>query len=116
MKGTMKKLNAIIHEVNAIQTIQDLKLMIKFDERIIKAFVNSKTTLNFISQFIVNKYQFKIIKLRQLQHLLMINEDKLKISITKKIISLFMTIQRHYEEITFEIVQMTIHDLVLSML
>ena len=56
MKNTMRKLNAIIHEINAIQTIQDLKLMIKFNEQIIEAFINLKTTLNFISQFIVNKY------------------------------------------------------------
>ena len=48
MKNTMKELNAIIHETNAIQIIRDLKLMIKFDERIIKALVNSKITLNFI--------------------------------------------------------------------
>ena len=45
----------------------------------------------------------------------MINEDKLKTSITKKTIFLFMTIQRHHEKITFEIVQMIIHDLVLNM-
>ena len=49
MKNTVKKLNAIIHEANAIQTIRDLKLMIEFNERIIKALVNLKTTLNFIS-------------------------------------------------------------------
>ena len=63
----------------------------------------------------MNKYRFKIIKLKKSQHLLMINEDKLKTSITKKTIFLLMTIQRHHEKITFKIVQMIIHDLVLSM-
>ena len=92
MKNTMKKLNAITHEVNAIQTIRDLKLMIKLNERIIKALVNLKTTLNFISQFVVNRYQFEIIKLKKSQHLLIINENKLKTLITKKTIFLFMTI------------------------
>ena len=48
MKSTMKELNAITHETNAIQTIRDLKLMIKLNERIIKTFVNSKMTSNFI--------------------------------------------------------------------
>ena len=52
----------------------------------------------------------------KLQHLLMINEDKFKTSITKETISLFMTIQRHHEKITFKIVQIIIHDLVLNML
>ena len=45
----------------------------------------------------------------------MINEDKLETMITKKTIPLFITIQRHHEEIPFEIVQMIIHDLVLNM-
>ena len=48
MKNTIKELNVIIHEANAIQTIQGLKLMIKFETRIIKAFVNLKITSNFI--------------------------------------------------------------------
>ena len=56
MKNIMKELNAIIHEINAIQIIRGLKLMIEFDERIIEAFKNLKITLNFVSQFIVNKY------------------------------------------------------------
>ena len=56
LKNIMKKLNAIAHEINAIQTIQDLKLMIKFNEKILKILVNLKVTSNFISQFIVNKY------------------------------------------------------------
>ena len=115
MKNTIKKLNAITHEANAIQTIRDLKLMIKFNERIIKALVNLKAISNFISQFIVNKYRFETIKLKKSQHLLMMNEDKLKTLITKKMIFLFMTIQRHHEKIIFEIVQMITHDLVLSM-
>ena len=63
----------------------------------------------------MNKYQFKIIKLRKSQYLLMINKDKFKTIITKKIIFLFMTIQRHHEKITFEIVQIIIHDFVLNM-
>ena len=92
MKNTMRKLNAITHEANAIQTIRGLKLIIKFNERIIKALVNLKVILNFIFQFVVNKYQFEIIKLKKSQHLLMINEDKLKTSIIKKTILLFMTI------------------------
>ena len=32
MKNTMKKLNAIIHETYVIQIIQNLKLIIKFNE------------------------------------------------------------------------------------
>ena len=56
MKDTMKELNAITHEVNAIQMIRDFKLMIKLSERIIKALVNLKATSNFISQFVVNEY------------------------------------------------------------
>ena len=44
----MRKLNAIIHEANAIQIIQDLKLKINFDEKIIEALVNLKITSNFI--------------------------------------------------------------------
>ena len=48
MKNTMKELNALIHEINAIQTIRDLKLMIKLNERIIETLVNSKITSNFI--------------------------------------------------------------------
>ena len=46
----------------------------------------------------------------------MINKDKLKTLIIKETIFLFMTIQRHHEKITFEIMQIIIHDLVLSML
>ena len=52
----MRELNAITHEANAIQAIRELKLMIKFNEKIIKAFVNSKITSNFIFKIIVNKY------------------------------------------------------------
>ena len=63
----------------------------------------------------MNKYQFNIIKLKKFQHLLMINEDKLKIIIIKKTIPLFMTIQRHHEIITFEVVQIITHDFVLNM-
>ena len=48
MKSTMRKLNAIIHEANAIQAIRGLKLMIEFNERIIKTLINSKATSNFI--------------------------------------------------------------------
>ena len=63
----------------------------------------------------MNKYRFKIVKLNNSQQLLMINEDKLKIMITKKTISLFMIIQRHHEKITFEIVHMITHNFILSM-
>ena len=115
MKNTMRELNAITHEVNVIQAIRGLKLMIKLNERIIKALVNLKATLNFITQFVVNKYWFKIVKLSKSQQLLMINENKLKTIITKKTIFLFMIIQRHHEKIIFEIVQIIIHDLVLNM-
>ena len=33
MKNIMKKLNAIAHEANAIQIVQDLKLMIKINKK-----------------------------------------------------------------------------------
>ena len=56
IKNTMRKLNAITHEANAIQIIRGLKLIIKLNEQIIKAFVNLKATSNFIFQFVVNKY------------------------------------------------------------
>ena len=48
MKSTMKKLNVITHEVNVIHIVRDLKLMIKINEKIIKALVNLRITLNFI--------------------------------------------------------------------
>ena len=51
MKNTMKKLNIIIYEkkCNIIQIIRNLKTKIKINEEIFKAFVNSRTILNFIS-------------------------------------------------------------------
>ena len=48
MKSTMKELNAIIHEVNAIQIVRGLKLIIKINKKIIEAFVNLKIISNFI--------------------------------------------------------------------
>ena len=48
MKNIIKELNAIIHEINTIQTIQGLRLMIEFEEKIIKALVNLKITSNFV--------------------------------------------------------------------
>ena len=60
----------------------------------------------------MNKYKFDIIELKNSQYLLMINEDKFKTIITKRIILLFILIQQHHEEITFKVVQMITHNLV----
>ena len=84
MKNTMKKLNAIAHEANAIQIVRDLKLIIEINKKIIEAFVYFEIISNFVFQFIVNKYNFDIIKFKNSQYLLMISEDKLKTIIIKK--------------------------------
>ena len=115
MKNTMRKLNAIAHKANAMQIVRDLKLMIKINEKIIKTFVNSKVISNFIFQFIVNKYKFNIIKFKNSQYLLMINENKLKTTIIKETIFLFILIQQYHEKITFEVVQIITYDFVLNM-
>ena len=46
----MKKLNGIIHEkkCNMIQTIRNLKLKIKINEKIFEALINLKVISNFM--------------------------------------------------------------------
>ena len=56
----------------------------------------------------VTKKLFQFIKLQ------LIDETKLN-QISKETNSLMMTIQRHHEKISFEIVQMITHDIVLQM-
>ena len=70
-----------------------MKIKIKINKEIFKALVNFEVTLNFMSQFLMNKQRFETIKLKEAHYLLMINEDKLKNQITKKIVSLQTTIQ-----------------------
>lgn len=90
----MKELNAIayIKECNAIQIIRNLRTKIKINEKTFEAFVNSKAISNFMSQSLMNKQRFETIKLKEAHYLMIINENKLKNQITKKTISLSMTI------------------------
>ena len=48
MKDTMRELNIITHEANAIRTIRGLKLTIELNEKIVEALINLKVTSNFI--------------------------------------------------------------------
>ena len=113
----MKELNALIHtrECNTIQIIRNLKIKIEINEQIFEALVNSKVISNFMFKSLIRKQRFETIKLKEAHYLLMMNKEKLKNQITKKIKSLRMTIQQHHEEINFEVVSMITHDIVLNM-
>ena len=63
----------------------------------------------------MTKQRFETIKLTKAHYLLMINEEKFKNQIIKKIIFLFIIIQRYHEKIIFEVVSIITHDIVLSM-
>ena len=90
----------------------DSKLILK--KKIFEIFVNSKIINNFMSRKFVKQQKYIIKKLRRFIKLQLIDETKFN-KITKKTNSLLIIIQRHHEKISFEIVQIITHDIVLKM-
>lgn len=67
-----------------------------------------------MSQIFVNQQSYFIRKLKKFIRLQIINETKFN-QIIKKKNFLSMIIQRHYKKISFEIVQIITHDIILKM-
>ena len=67
-----------------------------------------------MSRTLTRQQKYVTKKLSRFIKLQLINETKLN-NITKKTNPLSMIIQQHYEKISFEIVQMITHDIVLKM-
>ena len=66
-------------------------------------------------QQLMNREEFVIRKLKKSQIIQVIDEKKLKIRIIKEIVSLFIAIQKHHEQLIFDIIEMIIHNIVLKM-
>ena len=67
-------------------------------------------------QQLMNRERFVIQKLKKSQIIQVIDERKLKIRIIEEIVPLFIAIQKHHEQLIFNIVEMIIHNIILRML
>ena len=68
-----------------------------------------------MSQQLMNWKKFIIRKLKKSQIIQIIDERKLKIRIIEETVPLFIAIQKHHEQLIFDIVEMIIHNIVLKM-
>ena len=77
--------------------------------------INSDTTETFISSHLVEKFEIMTQKKQNNYELFMINESQLEIRVDKETTPLSVMIQQHHETLTFNVVTMISHNIVLDM-
>ena len=114
-----KKCNMIVYkQLNLINTTSIFQTSINVNEHRFTTMIDSNATENFMSQNFIERKRLFTRKKNDSYDLIIIDENSLSNENEKmntKIKSLSIAIQRHHEELIFDIVRMITHDVVLKM-
>ena len=105
-------------QINSINTTSTFQTSINVNEHRFTTMIDSNATENFMSQNFIERKRLFTRKKNDSYDLIIIDENSLfneNEKMNTKIKSLSITIQRHHEELIFDIVRMITHDVVLKM-
>ena len=94
---------------------QCFKTSININEKQIIVMIDSDTTETFIFSCLVEKFELTTQKKQNDYELSVINKSQLETRIDKETTSLSVAIQQHHKTLTFDVVLMINHDIILDM-
>ena len=91
------------------------RIQIRIQRQIYETLIDSSATENFMSQALMNREEFNTRKFEKNYLIQVVSGDELDTKVTEKITLMIMTIQNHQEALTFDIVGMITHNIILEM-
>ena len=92
-----------------------LKTLIDINGKQIIVMINSGTTRTFISSHLVEKFGLMTWKKQDDYELSVVDRSQLETRVDKETTPLLIVIQQHHETLTFNVVPMASHDIILDM-